>query len=159
MVDKTKAAPAPAARSSVSPFQSFGDEMNRFFGAFSSPHFAWGAGGAEDGAFGLRVDIGETADEIEVKADLPGVDPKDVEVTLDGDILTLKAQKSAEADRKEKSWRVRERSYGSYARSIRLPQGIDPAKVKADFAEGVLTVTAPKPAGGKAGARIEVKSK
>lgn len=68
--------------------------MDRIFHAFSMPQIPWMTAGTSDGALGLRVDIDETDSEIEVKADLPGTPEKDVEVTLEDDVLRIRAEKS-----------------------------------------------------------------
>lgn len=129
------------------------------FRAFSMPEMTWSSAGATEGALGLRVDIAETDKEIEIKADLPGIPEKDVEVTLEDDVLRIRAEKKSETEKGDKNWRVVERSYGSFERSIRVPAGVDPKKIDARFENGVLTVTLPKPPSAKPAAqRISVKS-
>ena len=142
-----------------SPFRAFQEEMDRMFHAFSMPQMSWSTGlGTSSGALGLRVDIGETDDEIQIQADLPGVPEDDVEVTLEDDVLTIRAEKKSEQEKSERNWRVTERSYGRFERSIRVPSGIDPEKTKAAFDKGVLTVTLPKPpAAATTARRIEVQ--
>ena len=106
------------------------------------------------------IDVSETDKEIEVKADLPGMDEKDVEVSLANGILTIKGERKAEKEDKDekKNFHRVERSYGLYRRSIALPSEIDEDKVKASFAKGVLTVTMPKTAKAKAKVRkIDIK--
>lgn len=137
----------PSLLGGPSMFRSFQEEMDRMLRAFSTPHMAWHSGAAPgQGALGLRVDIGETEGEIHVEADLPGVPEDAVEVTLDDDILRIRAEKKAQADKTEKNMRVIERSHGVFERAIRMPAGIDPEKVTARFDKGVLSVTLPKPA-------------
>jgi HSP20 family protein len=128
--------------------RSLQEEMDRMVRAFSMPQMSWRSGDIPgDGALGLRVDIGETDDEIHVEADLPGVPEDAVEVTLEDDILRIRAEKSTSADRSDKTMRVVERSHGIFERAIRVPAGIDPETVRAGFDRGVLSVTLPKPAG------------
>jgi HSP20 family protein len=128
-------------------FQAIRDEIDRMFHALSLPEMDWRSGpGGTSGTLGLRVDVGETDGEILVTAELPGVDEKDVEVVLEDDMLRVRAEKRSEAEDKDKTWHVVERSYGSFERAIRVPAGIDPDSVKASFANGVLTVSLPKPA-------------
>ncbi|MEM8754406.1 MAG: Hsp20/alpha crystallin family protein [Pseudomonadota bacterium] len=158
MANQKSIATRTVPTSAPSPFQALHDEMDRFMSAFAPPQIGWGAAPALDGALGLRVDVAETDDEIEVKADLPGVDRSDVDVTLDGDVLTLRAEKKASSDREEQDWKVRERAFGSFARSIRVPSGVDPSDVSAAFDDGVLTVRLPKPPGAKPAAKIAVKA-
>ena len=155
-----KKAPAPSIFGSNSPFKALQDEMDRIFQAFSSPQTSWtGALSAASGAMGLRVDIGESDDEIQIVADLPGIAEDEVEVTLADDALRIHAERKHESDKSEKNWRVVERSHGVFERLIRVPEGIDADKVQARFEKGVLTVTLPKPpAPEKSSQRIAVKS-
>jgi HSP20 family protein len=97
-----------------------------------------------------RLDVSETETEVRVEAELPGVDEKDIEVTLSNGRLLITGEKKQEKEEKKKDYHLVERSYGSFARSIGLPFAADPEQVKASFAKGVLTVTVPKPAEVKA---------
>lgn len=106
-----------------------------------------------------RMDLSETDDTIEITAELPGVDLKDLDVSVEGDMLTLKGEKKAETEEKKKDYHFVERSYGSFRRAIRLPGTVDPEKVNATFDKGVLKITMPKPEEAKQKRRrIEVKS-
>ena len=100
-----------------------------------------------------RVDVAETDDEVQVSADLPGMDEKDVEVTISNHSLTIRGEKSTEKEEKKKNYHVKERAYGSVQRVITLPEGANADKAKAVFKKGVLTVTMPKTAEAKGGAR------
>lgn len=90
------------------------------------------------------VDVSETDDEITVSADVPGMDEKDIEVTLDNDVLVLRGEKKREREEKKRNYHLVERAYGEFCRRIPLPSSIDPDKVKARFAKGVLTISIPK---------------
>jgi len=90
------------------------------------------------------VDIYETADAIVLKAELPGIDPKDVEVRVEDNTLYLKGERKYEKEVKEQNYHRVERSYGSFARSFSLPNSIDAEKVKAEYKDGLLTLTMPK---------------
>jgi HSP20 family protein len=90
------------------------------------------------------ADIVETADSITVKAELPGLEPKDIEVTLSGDLLTIKGEKKKEEEKKDEKFHRTERFYGMFERSFRLPTGIKMDKVEANFDKGILTITLPK---------------
>jgi HSP20 family protein len=94
-----------------------------------------------------KIDIAESKDAINVTAELPGVEEKDVDVTLADGVLTIRGEKKSERDEQErdKSWHVVERSYGSFSRTISLPFDPDPAKVEANFDKGVLRIHLPKP--------------
>jgi HSP20 family protein len=130
-------------------FESF---WNRFDGSFADI-------GLPSGANSLRSDVVETDDGIEVTVELPGMDQKDVEVTLTGDMLVVKGEKKVERQDKKKGYYLSERSYGAFHRSVALPPGVDTEKVDASFKNGVLTVKLPHSAEAKAKAkRIEVKA-
>ena len=104
------------------------------------------------------VDVRETDNAVEVEAELPGVDEKDIQLTLEDDVLTIKGEKKLEKQETRRGYRVSERSYGSFYRSLPMPAGIDADKVNAVFAKGVLRITLPKPAEAQARTRkIEVK--
>jgi HSP20 family protein len=93
-----------------------------------------------------RIDVSEGKDGIDVVAELPGVDEKDIDVMLADDVLTIRGEKKIERDEKNKNWHVVERSYGSFSRSIALPFETDPNKIEAKFDKGVLRVHLPKSA-------------
>ena len=90
------------------------------------------------------VDIFENADNIVLKAELPGIDPKDVEIRVEDNTLYLKGERKFEQEVKEEHYHRVERSYGSFARSFSLPNSIDADKVVADYKDGLLTLTMPK---------------
>jgi HSP20 family protein len=95
------------------------------------------------------IDASETDKEIVITAELPGLERKDVEVSLDDNILTIRGEKTIEAepkDEKTKNVHVSERAYGVFYRMLELPTGIDPSTVQATMSKGVLKVTIPKPA-------------
>ncbi len=91
------------------------------------------------------VDISETENELVLKADVPDVDPKNVAIQLDNGTLTLKGERKFEEQKSDhKGYHRIERSYGSFVRAFSLPDSVDGEKVKADYKNGVLTVTLPK---------------
>jgi HSP20 family protein len=90
------------------------------------------------------VDIYETDNDIVLKAELPGMDAKDVEVRVEDNTLYLKGERKQEKEVKEQNYHRVERSYGSFARSFSLPNSIDASKVKAEYKDGLLTLTMPK---------------
>lgn len=103
------------------------------------------------------VDLTDTNGELTLTAELPGVKPKDVEVSVDDGALTIRGEKKEERKEETKSRRLYERSYGSFERSFTLPRSVDPDKVKAEFENGVLTVHLPKREGAT-GRKIEIQS-
>jgi HSP20 family protein len=105
-----------------------------------------------------ELDVRENNTSITVEAELPGVDEKDVSVTLANGVLTIKGEKKQGKEEKGENFYRSERSYGAFQRSLRLPDTIDEAKVDAKFDKGVLTITAAKkPEAVKAERKIEIK--
>ena len=90
------------------------------------------------------LDVNESADRFEVKVDLPGLDPDDVNVTFEDGMLTIGGKRQFESENEGETWHRVERGFGTFARSIRLPQTADTEKIEASFDKGVLTVTVPK---------------
>ena len=90
------------------------------------------------------VDIFENENELVLKADVPEVDPKNVGIQLENGTLTLKGERKFEEQKNGKAFHRLERSYGSFVRAFSLPETVDPEKVKADYKNGVLTITLPK---------------
>ena len=130
-------APLPANAETISypdPFNTFFDTMmltpRRLMSAqtFSAP----------------RMDVADLKDKIEVKAELPGMDEKDINLTLENNILTLSSTEHHEVQEQDKDYYLKEISSGSFSRSIRLPQNIDEQKIDAEFKNGILTITIPK---------------
>ena len=91
-----------------------------------------------------RVDVTETKNEFLISAELPGMDDKDIDVTLDDETLTLKGEKKVEKEDRQGEFYSRERSYGSFHRIFKVPETIDQNKIDASFNKGVLTVKLPK---------------
>ena len=104
-----------------------------------------------------NMDVVETEKEFEITAELPGLEEKDVQVNVADNVLTIKGEKKAEKEEKDKNYRMFERSYGSFYRTLELPSGINPDNIKATLSNGVLKVTVPKPAPAQA-KKVEVKA-
>ncbi len=157
MVANAPTAPETArpARPEPAGFRNLRDEIDRMFHALSLPEMNWRSGLANwtDDVVGLRIDVAETETEIQITADLPGIDEDAIDVSLADDMLRIRAEKRSEGESEEKKWHVVERSYGKFERAIRVPSGIDPDSVKASFSNGVLTVSLPKPPAGTETAR------
>jgi HSP20 family protein len=106
------------------------------------------------------MDVTESDKEIVVTAELPGLERKDVDISIEDDILTIRGEKKIEVQpddkNKTKNQQLSERAYGVFYRALQLPSGIEPASVQATMAKGVLTVKIPKPARSQA-KKIEVK--
>ncbi len=104
-----------------------------------------------------RMDVSETDKAIEIEAELPGLETKDVQINLADNVLTIRGEKKSEREEKEKDYHLVERTFGSFSRSVQLPQGVKPEDVSAEIAKGVLKVTVKKPAPAQS-KQIEVKS-
>jgi HSP20 family protein len=96
------------------------------------------------GAWAPAVDIYEKGTDVVLKAELPGVDPKDVDIRIENNVLTLKGERKFENETKREDYHRVERSYGSFTRSFTLPSTVDTASVKADYKDGVLRIMLPK---------------
>ena len=104
------------------------------------------------------VDLYETDDSVVARAALPGVNPEDVDVSVSGDLLTIKGESKHEEKEERERFLRRELSYGAFSRTLPLPTSVDPEKATADYEEGVLTVTLPKAEEGRT-RKIEVQHK
>ncbi|MFO0945522.1 MAG: Hsp20/alpha crystallin family protein [Planctomycetota bacterium] len=93
-----------------------------------------------EGAWAPSLDVKETDDEIVVRAEIPGVDPKDLEITLSGDTLTLAGKKEEKTEKKEENFHHTECSFGEFRRTLRLPATVDTEKVTAEHNNGVVTI-------------------
>lgn len=136
------------------PFQELHREVNRLFDdTFRGMDTGRGGQGS---MMAPRIDIHEAGDDLEVTAELPGVAPTDVDLRIEGDLLTIRGEKRRE--RKDEQAHVVERSYGSFSRSIQLPFQPDPDQVRADFEHGVLRITVPRQGQQEKSRRIEIGS-
>jgi HSP20 family protein len=163
-----KKAPTPTQARAAVPdaWQSFRGEMDRLFDRFGFPSFRrmfdvepfWGG----ESSFGITVpavDVTEDDKAYKITAELPGLDQKDIEVSVTGDVLVIKGEKRQEREEKDKNHYLSERSYGAFQRNFSLPEGIDRDKIGADFSKGLLTLTLPKTAEAqKQQKKIEVKA-
>lgn len=91
-----------------------------------------------------RMNMVDLNDKIEIKAELPGIDEKDIVLTCENGILTLSGERKQETEENSQTYYMKEISSGSFSRSIRLPQNVDENKIEAQFKKGVLTITIPK---------------
>jgi len=117
-----------------------------------------GAADYEAGSsLGLALDVAETNDEYIVKASIPGINPDDLEITYTANSLTIKGETREEREVEEAKYHMRERLYGSFARSITIPSTVDADKIEANYDKGILTLHLPKAEESKP-KRIEIKS-
>ena len=131
------------SRELMNPFVSFRREMDRLMDDFFSG-IDLRPPSARSEVFIPHVDVVDADKEIRVSAELPGMDEKDIEVTLTADTLTIKGEKKEEKEEKGKDYYRSERSFGSFVRTVSLPLTIETDRVSASFSKGVLTVTLPK---------------
>ena len=125
----------------LDPFRAIRREMENAFRAFDQSSYS-----RNIGAGAPAISVAETKDAFEVTAELPGVDEKDIKVSLDENQLVISGEKKAESTKDEKDWHVEERSYGSFYRSMSLPFEPEDGAVEAHFDKGVLHLTIKKPA-------------
>ncbi len=116
-----------------------GDLFDRFFEEINLPKLF-----SEEKEWTPSFNISETDDNIIVEAELPGLDAKDVDVTLTNDILTVKGERKEEKEEKEENYYLKESHYGSFCRSIRLPNEVKAEDIDATYKNGVLKLTLPK---------------
>ena len=124
------------------PYARLHDEMDRLFDSFM-PRLGW-SGLDESVGGAVSIDVSETDDAVEVKADLPGIDKSDVSLTLRDNALVISGERKEESEEKKKNYYRAERSYGSFSRAVALPCEVDADRVEADFDKGVLSVRLPK---------------
>jgi len=137
------------------PFEALHDEIDRLFDEYGHAFPRWSFGRRR---VGLRpfwrtafeavpaVDVVENETSYQFIAELPGLDEKDVEVSMADNVLTIKGEKKDEKEEKKKEYYRAERRFGSFRRSFELPAGVDQNKIEANFQKGVLTITLPKTA-------------
>ena len=127
--------------------------MDRLFDRALEP--SW----SESPTWDLALDVVENKDDFLVKASLPGINPDDLDITFTDNVLTIKGEKRQERDEKKDNYHVSERSFGSFERSLSIPETVDDSKIEARFEKGVLHVTVPKkPEAVKTQKKIEIKS-
>jgi HSP20 family protein len=165
-IDIKKAPPARATATVPDAWRSLRNEIDRMFDRFDrgfrrsifdlSPF--WPAEPSFEGNV-PAVDVTENDKAYTITAELPGIEEKDVDVSVSDDMLTIKGEKRQEKEEKGKNYYVSERSYGSFQRSFRLPTGVDQDKASATFSKGVLTLVLPKTAEAqKQPKKIEIKA-
>ncbi|KJS32379.1 MAG: hypothetical protein VR64_07670 [Desulfatitalea sp. BRH_c12] len=133
--------------------REFDNLMDRFFGEdfFPSTEFM------REGRWAPSLDISEGKKDITIRAEIPGVDHKDLDISLEGRMLSIKGEKKQEKEEKDENQHRVERSYGYFARTVQLPTEVDPDKVEAEYKQGVLTVRLKKTRESEK-KRIEIKT-
>lgn len=146
------------ARRFWSPFCTFDTVRSEIDRLFDRPILGDGDRPLLERTLAPAVDLYADDEKIIVKADLPGVEEKEIDVSITDHVLTIKAEKKQEREDKGENWHRIERSYGSFVRNLTLPEDVDVEKFTAKYKNGVLEVTAPRTENAKA-KKIEVKVK
>ncbi|QGQ22519.1 Hsp20/alpha crystallin family protein [Gimesia benthica] len=134
------------------PFGDLRSEMEKLLNTIS------GAGGITTAGLNAALDISETEDAVEVRMDVPGIEPDEIEVEVVGELLRITGERKAGQEEKGKTWHRVERSVGSFARSIKLPCEVESEHIEANCERGVLTIVLPKSQFNKP-RKIQVKPK
>ena len=140
-ITPSKSSNGARAMTPRTPFNLLQREIDRVFDNFGH----WRAG-FDISSFSPSMDVAETDKAIEITTELPGMDEKDIEISVADDVLTIRGEKKAEKEEKNKNFRQFERTYGAFERSLTLPPGVGADDVAATLEKGVLKVTLPKPA-------------
>lgn len=134
-------------------------EMNRLFDDVFRGAGGSGGGGQQGGMISMpRIDVHEDNNELCIAAELPGVTQADLDLRLEGDVLTIAGEKKNQNEQKQQNYHVMERSYGRFQRVLQLPFAPDPEQVRANFENGVLMIRVPKQAQQQRSRRIQVQS-
>lgn len=150
----------PDASNTVTPLATLREEIDSLFDRFSEqwpnlPNIfgkGWSYPMAEfERRFGdaklqltPRVDVTESESQYDIVVELPGMNSDDIEININDDSLTLKGEKRDEIEKKEKNYHIRERSYGSFQRTFRIPGGVENDDIEASFSNGILNIKMPK---------------
>jgi HSP20 family protein len=129
----------------LAPFKEF-ERMRRDMDRLWDSFFEGGLRRRTEGAgeWLPSLDVSETKNELVVKAEVPGMDPKDIDISLSDGMLTIKGEKKQEKEEKEADYHLVERSYGSFTRSVQLPKEVQSEKINASYKNGILKITLPK---------------
>jgi len=150
--------PYSSSRWMQDPLYQLQREIDRVFeDVFSGASGSSGGGRQGSMMSAPRIDLQDAEGELRLHADLPGVQPADLDVRVDGDVLTIRGERKSENERNEQNFHVMERSHGRFQRSVQLPFAPNPDEVQASVREGVLEIRIPKRAPQERSRRIEVR--
>lgn len=135
-------------------------DLERFFDDFLAPS-SWAEhfDRLPEGALSFDMDVSESESEYHIEAEIPGMEEKDIEVSIEGSHLIIKGEKKEESQKKDKNYYSSERRYGSFTRAISLPENADVDKAQADYKSGVLEIHIPKAADSPKRKKITVQKK
>lgn len=136
----------PARREGLHPLEGLHQELDRVFEDFwrTTPRSTFGREAWPFGEAAPRIAESEDEEAIHVRAELPGLDEKDVEVTFSDGYLTIRGEKKEETEKQERTWHRRECTYGAFHRTVPSPAPVDEDKISASFHKGTLTIDLPK---------------
>lgn len=137
--------------------QRVSDLLDDFWEKIGTQHT--GVSGRAYHEVSAEADLSTGAEGLRIEMDLPGMDEADIDISLRDRVLTISGEKRAERDVSDRTFLLTERAYGSFARSLRLPEGVDTDRLAASYGKGVLTVTAPLKAGVRPKKKIEIRSR
>ena len=116
-------------------------DMDRIFTRMGTPAGAETVGPV---AWMPKIDVKSKGDDIVVRAEVPGIDPADVDIEVTDNVLTIRGERKFEEEKEDEGWLIRESSYGSFERSMVLPEGVTADDIKADYTDGILEIHVPK---------------
>jgi len=128
----------------ASPLARLHDEMQALFDRFAELTAGWPAEFPLAGAPLLPMNVAATSSHVTVTLELPGVDPVDVDISVTGDLLTVRGEKKLDREEKKQDYHLVERQFGSFERTVRLPSTVNPDRIDATFKNGVLTISIEK---------------
>jgi HSP20 family protein len=119
-------------------------DLDNLYDRFFEPNFLPSSFLFDEGKWGPTLDISEGRKDITVRAEIPGIEAKDFDISIDGRLLTIKGEKKQERKQREETYYRVERSYGYFNRTIQLPAEVNPDKVEATYKRGILKIKLPK---------------
>jgi len=143
----------PALRSQLGELDRMRREMDRLWESITRDHYP----STFDYDWVPSLDLSDRGDSLVAELEVPGMDPKDINISVTGDVLTISGEKKREKEDKEHNYHLVERSYGKFSRSIRLPSTVNPDRVEAFYKDGILIISLDKTEQAKT-KRIEVKA-
>ncbi len=140
----------------MTPFKEF-DRMRREMDRLWDSFLERKPSSTKEDEFLPAIDLSETENDLVVKCEVPGMEPKDIDISLSDGMLTIKGEKKLENEEKKANYHLVERSYGAFTRSIQLPKGVHADGINASYKNGILTVTLPKSEEAKNEVKINVQ--
>ncbi len=116
-------------------------DMDRIFARMGTSE---GAGTPAPAAWMPRINVKQSGDDMSIHVELAGIKPEDVDIEVTDGVLTVRGERTAETQREEEGWLVRESNFGRFERSLAMPEGVDPGSIHADFHDGMLEITVPR---------------